>query len=156
MRMKSVVIKAAMAVGILGFATPSFAINSCWQASDPPGCWLQCNFGGPCPVPWYVNARYENVNYNLNNSNSKLYKEVVSIIKKDAKKDKRAKSKKALKVKKGVTLYQTCSANKLLETIKKYHNKPDVVKQKCFREKKVYKKANVVPHKAVKKEMRTN
>ncbi|MBT2132247.1 hypothetical protein [Aliiroseovarius lamellibrachiae] len=38
------------ATSLMMSMSSAWAITSCWQASDPPGCWLQCTFGGPCPL----------------------------------------------------------------------------------------------------------
>lgn len=41
---------AVAATSLMMSMSSAWAIGSCWQASDPPGCWLQCTFGGPCPL----------------------------------------------------------------------------------------------------------
>lgn len=41
---------AVAATSLMMSMSSAWAISSCWQASDPPGCWLQCTFGGPCQL----------------------------------------------------------------------------------------------------------
>ncbi len=38
------------ATSLMMSMSSAWAITSCWQAADPPGCWLQCTFDGPCPL----------------------------------------------------------------------------------------------------------
>ena len=47
---KTLTASAVMAASLFVSASSAMAITSCWDAPDPPGCTLQCWFGGPCPL----------------------------------------------------------------------------------------------------------
>lgn len=61
---KTVAASAVMAAGLIGSASSALAITSCWEAADPPGCTLQCWFGGPCPLD-QIKARGPEIGFKL-------------------------------------------------------------------------------------------
>lgn len=50
LKQKVLISAAVISTSLMMSVSSAWAITSCWQASDPPGCWLQCTFGGPCPL----------------------------------------------------------------------------------------------------------
>jgi len=118
--------------------SPAFAITSCWQASDPIGCWLQCNLGGPCEIEWYGSVMNNRIEISLPNSKSDAYREVSKELKeKFGTKNSKGKMSNewvVAKLNKKSTLVQTCSPEKLLAVIGKTQS-PQKVYGACFKRK---------------------
>lgn len=93
--------------------TPAHAATSCWGTSDPPGCWLQCSFGGPCPLEKVkVREGFENVRYKLLSQRSEAYQQALESMKKRSKMDAESFNRNRVELKR--PLRQICEPEKLL------------------------------------------
>jgi hypothetical protein len=119
--------------GMMALPTSAFAITSCWQASDPPGCWLQCTFGGPCPLESISGEAVAEIEFKLPSAKTEMSQKVSERLKKMAKMDKDSLMR-SRKMFAGSTLVQTCEPEKLLGVIGETAS-PMKVADACFTKK---------------------
>ena len=125
--------KLIISMSILFTSTSAIAIESCWEASDPVGCAIQCAVMGegnyPCPVGSASKGKIS-IEIRLPSSKTEEYKKVKESLVSQIKK---AGLKKRGKPLTDVSLKQICSSKELLSVVKETKlEDPKGLMEKCF------------------------
>jgi len=119
--------------GMMALPTSVLAATSCWTTADPPGCWLQCTFGGPCPLESISGKAVAEIDFKLPSAKSEMSQKVSKRLQEAAKMDKDSLMR-SREMFAGSSLVQVCEPEKLLGVIGETAS-PMKVADACFTKK---------------------